>query len=174
MDFQIDKTLEILSRTPYVLTELLSGLSEEWYTSNEGDNTWSPYDVLGHLIHGEKTDWIPRAEIILSDKAHKTFVPFDRFAQMRSDQKDSLANLLAQFRTLREANLDTLRKFELSNEDLDKKGIHPELGEVTLRQLLASWTVHDLGHITQIARVIAKQYKEEVGPWTAYLGILKT
>ena len=174
MEFQIDKSIEILSQTPGVLESLLSGISKDWYMHNEGAETWSPYDVLGHLIHGEKTDWIPRAEIILSDRADKTFIPFDRYAQMRVGQEKSLKILLKEFRELREANLIKLAALDLSDTELEKTGIHPELGEVTLKQLLATWTVHDLGHITQIARVMARQYQGEVGPWMAYLGILKS
>lgn len=173
MEFQIDKSIEILSQTPAVLESLLSGVSKDWYMHNEGADTWSPYDVLGHLIHGEKTDWIPRAEIILSDRADKSFIPFDRFAQMEIAQEKSLKILLQEFRELRAANLIKLAALDLSETDLERTGIHPELGEVTLRQLLATWTVHDLGHITQIARVMARQYQGEVGPWTTYLGILK-
>ena len=174
MQFDYTKSLEILSSTPDVLECLLSGLSQEWYVHNEGEDTWSPYDIVGHLIHGEKTDWIPRAKIILSDRADKTFIPFDRFAQMKAGQDKPLEVLLREFKALREANLRKLEALNLSESDLEKTGIHPELGEVTLKQLLATWTVHDLGHIAQISRVMARQYKDEVGPWTAYLGILNS
>lgn len=172
MNFQLDKSLEILRRTPDVLEHLLSGLSREWYIHNEGESTWSPYDVIGHLIHGEKTDWLVRSEIILSNVADKTFIPFDRFAQMNTASEKSMATLLLEFRALREANLLKLQQLHIDEEDLSKTGIHPELGKVSLRQLLATWTVHDLGHIAQISRVMAKQYKAEVGPWIAYLSIL--
>jgi len=172
MQFKSDKAMEILRRTPAVLEHLLSGLSQDWYSQNEGEETWSPYDVIGHFIHGEKTDWLERTEIILSNAADKTFIPFDRFAQMGDSNHRSIEDLLEEFSRLRAANLRKLQALEISESDLNKKGIHPELGEVSLQQLLASWVVHDLGHIAQIARVMAKQYKEEVGPWIAYLKIL--
>lgn len=172
MKFQLDKSIEILNRTPAVLEHLLTGLSRDWYSHNEGENTWSPYDVIGHLIHGEKTDWLVRSEIILSKAADKTFIPFDRFAQMSTSKEKSLEALLQEFRELREANLTKLEALKIGEEDLSNTGIHPELGEVSLQQLLASWVVHDLGHIAQISRVMAKQYTQEVGPWIAYLGIL--
>lgn len=173
MNFDINKSLEILTRTPTVLENLLTGLSEDWISNNEGEDTWSPYDVIGHLIHGEQTDWIVRAKVILSDSDNKTFVPFDRFAQMHDGQKKTITELLKEFRALREANLEELKAFQLTDKDLHKDGIHPELGEANLKQLLSTWTVHDLGHIAQISRVMAKQYKSEVGPWKKYLGILK-
>lgn len=174
MGFNYKKSLEILYRTPDVLEQLLSGLSLDWYSHNEGENTWSPYDILGHLIHGEKTDWLERTEIILSTAADKTFIPFDRFAQMGGSNEKPMATLLQEFRELRFANLAKLKLLQIADKDLEKTGIHPELGEVSLQQLLASWVVHDLGHIAQISRVMAKQYKEEVGPWIAYLGILSS
>jgi len=172
MEFNINKSIEILANTPEVLKALLSGLSEEWLKGSEGANTWSPYDVLGHLIHGEKTDWIPRAKIILSDSSDKTFVPFDRFAQMNQKEKN-IDELLEEFDSLRKANIEELKEFQLNIEDLEKEGIHPELGKVKLKELLATWVTHDLGHLVQISRVMAKQYASEVGPWKAYLGILK-
>ena len=174
MQFNYDKAVEILVRTPAILEQLLSGLSQEWYVHNEGEDTWSPYDVIGHFIHGEKTDWLERTEIILSNAADKTFIPFDRFAQMGELNQKPIETLLEEFRQLRGANLVKLQSLQIKESDLDKKGIHPELGEVSLQQLLASWVVHDLGHIAQISRVMAKQYKEEVGPWIAYLGILNS
>lgn len=173
MHFHVDKSIEILERTPAVLEALLTGLSADWWRHNEGTDTWSPFDVLGHLIHGEKTDWIPRAQIILSEAADKTFIPFDRFAQFQTRQDQSIEVLLAEFKALRAANLQTLNGFQLNPADWQKQGIHPELGSVTLSQLLSTWVVHDLGHIAQITRVMAKQYSREVGPWSAYLGILK-
>ncbi len=174
MKFNIDKSIEILERTPTVLEHLLSGLSNEWTTSNEGENTWSPYDVIGHLIHGEKTDWIPRAQIILSDAPNKTFEPFDRFAQMSADKQKSLEELLAEFKALRSENINLLKAFSVNKKTLTQTGIHPELGQTNLKNLLATWVVHDLGHITQISRVMAKQYKTEVGPWEQFLTILKS
>ncbi len=173
MKFELQRSIEVLSRTPSLLESMLSGLSEEWLKNNEGENTWSPYDIVGHLIHGEKTDWIIRTNIILSNSENKKFEPFDRFAQIYSDQKRAINALLKEFRELREHNLITLKALHIQEQDLYKKGIHPELGEVRLKELLSSWVIHDLGHISQISRVMAKQYKDEVGPWTAYLGILK-
>lgn len=173
MQFDLNKSIEILQRTPYVLEMLLDNLPEEWIHSNEGETTWSPYDIIGHLIHGEKTDWISRMKIILSDNENKTFTPFDRFAQFRESEGKTLKQLLNEFKILRDQNIKWLKEKDLSEDDLIKKGMHPELGEATLAQLLATWTVHDLNHIAQIARVMAKQYKTEVGPWIEYLGILK-
>ena len=152
---------------------MLNGLSDEWLYSNEGEHTWSPYDIIGHLVHGEKTDWIVRAKIILSDNEDKIFVPFDRFAQENDSKGKTIQELLEEFETLRNQNLQELETLNITESDFIKKGMHPELGEVSLKQLLATWTVHDLGHIAQIARVMAKQYSTEVGPWNAYLGILK-
>jgi hypothetical protein len=174
MEFSIQKSLEILECTPNVLRILLQNLSPDWTTPNEGPDTWSAYDVIGHLIHGEKTDWIPRAEVILSPGGNKTFEPFDRFAQFDSSKAKTLTELLEEFQLLREKNMDRLRSFNLTESHLDKTGIHPAFGQVTLSQLLATWVVHDLNHLSQIARVMAKQYKDEVGPWIAYLRILNS
>jgi len=174
MKFDINKSIEILEKTPTLLDNMLSGISDDWFKNNEGEHTWSPYDIVGHLIHGEKTDWIPRAKIILSNTENKTFVPFDRFAQMEEDQKRTIADLLAEFKLLRRENIIELKKIQVDDATLSKKGMHPELGEVSLKELLATWTVHDLGHIAQISRVMAKQYKSEVGPWIQYLGVLNT
>ena len=173
MTFEIEKTLEILQRTPVTLENLLIGLSNEWLMNNEGGNTWSPYEIVGHLIHGEKTDWIPRARIILSDSQNKTFEPFDRHAQSREPQSKTVIELLEEFKKLRFENIKELQSLNIDDVALSKKGIHPELGEVNLQQLLSTWVVHDLGHISQISRVMAKQYKDEVGVWKEYLGILK-
>ena len=174
MKFYVNTSIEVLERTPAVLSHLLAGLSPEWTAPNEGPDTWSPYDIIGHLIHGEKTDWIPRMDIILSDSTDKTFVPFDRFAQFKDSQGQSLEDLLAEFSALRKENLDYLRSKNLGDQQLTMKGMHPELGEVSLSELLASWVVHDLNHISQINRVMAHQYKNEVGVWQAYMGILKS
>lgn len=174
MTFNINKSIEILSRTPLVIESLVSGLPEEWQKSNEGQNTWSPYEIVGHLIHGEKTDWIPRTKIILSNSENKTFTPFDRFAQAHENQERPIVELLKEFKELRNKNLDVLKSLQIDDSKLLEKGIHPELGEVTLKDLLSTWVVHDLGHISQISRVMAKQYKTEVGPWIEYLGILKS
>lgn len=171
-NFSIDKALEILEKTPKTISTLLENLSDEWIFSNEGEETWSPFDVVGHLIHGEKTDWAQRLNKVLSDD-DKHFEPFDRFAQFESSKGKSLQQLLSEFETLRTKNLTILKSLNISEVDLQKTGIHPDFGEVTLRQLLATWVTHDLGHIAQIARVMAKQYTYEVGPWTAYISILK-
>jgi len=173
MTFNISKSIEILRQTPTTLASMLSGLSDEWLHNNEGEHTWSPYDIIGHLVHGEKTDWIVRTKIILSSTENKTFEPFDRFAQEQDSKGKTIQDLLAEFKTLRAKNLDELTTLQISENDFIKQGMHPELGEVNLKQLLASWVVHDLGHIAQISRVMAKQYANEVGPWKAYLGILK-
>ena len=173
MEFSIDKSLEILEHTPRVLKSMLQHLSLEWISVNEGPGTWSVYDVIGHLIHGEKTDWMPRALIILSDKADKSFEPFDRFAQMQQSGTASLPQLLEEFSQLRKMNIEKLKEQAIGESTLQEKGIHPAFAQVTLGQLLATWTVHDLNHVAQISRVIAKQYKEAVGPWTAYLKILQ-
>lgn len=172
MNFEINKAIEILERTPLAIEALLKGISEEWLNNNEGENTWSPYDIVGHLIHGEKTDWIPRAKIILSNSSHKTFTPFDRFAQM-NEQPKTIEQLLEEFKERRRENIQELRSLQIDNTKLKEKGIHPDLGEVNLKELLSTWVAHDLGHIAQISRVMAKQYKNEVGAWEKYLTILK-
>lgn len=173
MNFSLEKSLEILERTPTAYKELLNGVSNEWCMTNEGGETWSPYDILGHLIHGETTDWMERIEIILSDKPEKNFKPFDRFAQFEESKGKSLKDLLGEFMMLRIMNLEKLKSKNITETDLDKTGIHPEFGEVTLRQLLSTWVVHDLNHLAQVARVMAYHYKDEVGPWKEYLRILK-
>ncbi len=173
MKYNINKSIEILSRTPQVLEAMFRGTSAEWLVNNEGLDTWSPFDVLGHLIHGEKTDWIPRAKIILSDASNKTFAPFDRFAQMSTNKSETIENLLAEFKRLRTNNIEELVAMDINQDKLSKTGIHPELGRTKLSELLSTWMVHDLGHIAQISRVMAKQYMSEVGPWKAYLSILK-
>lgn len=173
MKFELNQSIEILERTPLVLESLLNGLSKEWVLNNEGKDTWSPYDVLGHLIFGEKTDWIVRTKIILSDADDKTFEPFDRFAQLNEVQNKPINELIEEFKLLRTDNLKALKDLISNEKDLDKIGIHPELGKVTLKQLISAWAVHDLGHIGQISRVMAKQYSEEVGSWIEYLSVLK-
>lgn len=172
MVFELNKSIEILERTPRVMSALLDGLNDEWITNNEGPETWTPYDVIGHLIHGEKTDWLVRANIILSDKPNKTFAPFDRFAQFEQSKGKSITQLLKEFQELRNRNLAELRSKNLLPEDLARTGIHPSFGSVTLGHLLATWVAHDLGHIAQITRVMAKQYKDEVGPWREFLPVL--
>lgn len=173
MTFNLQQSMDILSRTPAVLDTLLGGLPDAWLQCNEGEDTWSPHDILGHLIHGEKTDWMVRAKLILSQASDKTFEPFDRFAQMQEGPKKSLEELLNEFNSIRLQNLAELERLPITETALTKKGIHPDLGVVTLKELLATWVVHDLGHISQIVRVMGKRYKSEVGPWQAYLGILK-
>ncbi len=173
MQFSISQSLEILDRTPGVLTAMVQNISGEWTSNNEGEGTWSVYDIVGHLIHGEKTDWVPRAKIILSNDGNKEFERFDRFAQFQNSKGKSLTQLLTEFKSLREENMRYLRSLKIDDSMLNRKGIHPALGEVTLSQLLATWVVHDLNHISQMARVMAKQYKEAVGPWIEYLGILQ-
>ncbi len=172
MEFDLLKSIEILTRTPIVLDAFLRGLNENWTQSTEGENTWSPYDIVGHLIHGEKTDWISRMQIILSDHSDKSFKPFDRFAQFDESKGKTLSQLLDEFKILRKESIEILESKKLTTDDLRKKGIHPVFGEVTLSQLLATWTTHDLSHLAQIARVMAKQYTFEVGPWKEYLPIL--
>ena len=173
MDFQISKTIEILSQTPTTVKSLLGNLSDEWNFAPDGENSWSPFDVIGHYIHGEETDWIPRAEIILSQGENLTFEPFDRFAQLDKSEGQTMSELLETFANLRQKNIEILTSWNLTDEQLKLKGVHPELGEVTLEQLLATWAVHDLTHIRQLVSVLAKQYTENVGAWKQYLSILQ-
>ncbi len=172
MTFELTHAVEILQRTPSVLQVLLQGLSEPWQRNNEGPETWSAYDIIGHLIHGEETDWIPRLQIILQHGEARPFDPFDRVAFFEKSKGKPLAELLDTFAALREKNLQTLLALNLQPRDFERTGTHPAFGRVTLRQLLATWVVHDLGHLRQIARVLAKQYGDEVGPWREYLSIL--
>jgi hypothetical protein len=172
MEFQLDQAKVILNQTPATLYSLLGKLPDDFLFANEGPDTWSPFDVLGHLIHGEETDWIPRAKMILEYGEARAFEPFDRFAMFEKSRGKSLLDLLATFERLRRESLETLEQLNLTPEMLSKRGTHPELGVVTLSQLLSTWVVHDLGHIGQIARVMARQYKQAVGPWQEYLPIL--
>ena len=172
MIFTIDKSYQVLGSTPAVLKSLLSHLNDDWVMNNEGPETFSPYDVVGHLVHGEKTDWAIRIRRILEHGTALPFIPYDRFAQFEESKGKNLLQLLDEFEQLRNENLDWLKSLELKETDFDKKGMHPSLGEVTLRNLLATWVVHDLTHIAQITRVMAKQYKEEIGPWTEFFRIL--
>jgi hypothetical protein len=171
MDFGLEEAIPILERTPSVLSKLLDGLPEDWTRVDEGPETWSPREVIGHLINGERTDWIPRARIILKQGKYRKFDPFDRFAELKSSRP--LADLLAEFDQLRAGNVATLRGWNLKDKDLDLTGEHPELGAVTMRQLLATWVVHDLSHIAQITRTMARAYTDAVGPWTAYFRVLQ-
>ncbi|HEX7049477.1 MAG TPA: DinB family protein [Longimicrobiales bacterium] len=173
MQFELPRALEILERTPPTFRALLGGLPEAWTSPNEGPDTFSAFDNVGHLIHAERTNWIPRARIILAQGPDRRFGPFDRFAHYCESQGKSMADLLDEFARLRADNLKTLRDWQLSDRELALTGEHPELGPVTLRQLLATWVVHDLGHVRQTARVLAKQYREAVGPWRAYLPVLE-
>ena len=172
MTFNLSHALEVLDRTPAVLRAWLAGLSDDWVRANYGPATFSPFDVVGHLIHGEETDWIPRAEIILAHGEARPFTPFARFAQFEASRGKTLADLLDSFARLRAGNVARLRGFALTEADLARRGRHPELGTVTLGQLLATWVAHDLSHIAQIARVMGKAYTEAVGPWAAYLPML--
>lgn len=174
MNFSLSKSVEILERTPAVLISMLQNLSDEWTLKNEGGETWNVQDIVGHLIHAEETDWAARTELILSNKPEKTFAPFDRFAQFEKNKAKTMSQLLEEFKSLRQNNITYIRSLNLSEKNLKQTGIHPSLGEVTLSQLLSTWTVHDLNHLAQIARVIAKQYKAEVGPWIEYLRILQS
>lgn len=172
LSFSLSRTIEILERTPGTLTALLGGLSDDWPLSNEGPETFSPRDVVGHLIHGEDTDWIPRMRLILEAGSSRPFEPFDRYAFRERFTGVPTAELLEEFRRRRVDNLEILRRAELGPEELEREGRHPELGPVRLKELLATWAVHDLGHLRQIVRVMAKQYRDAVGPWRAYLPIL--
>ena len=172
MEFQLEHAKEILRRTPATLNALLSRLPSEWVVPNEGPDSWSPFDVLGHLIHGEEADWIPRAKLIIGHGEERPFEPFDRFAMFEASRGKSMDELLATFERLRGESLRELEGLNITPELLGKRGMHPELGVVTLSQLLSTWVVHDLGHVGQIVRVMAKQYGEAVGPWRAYLPIL--
>ena len=172
MEFKLEDATNILGRTPATLRLLLNDLPDEWLRANEGHETWSPFDVLGHLIHGERADWIPRARIILQHGESRAFDPFDRFAMFTESKGKSLDELLATFEQLRQQSLRQLSELNLTPELLSKRGTHPEFGVVTLSQLLSTWVVHDLGHIGQVVRVMSKQYGEAVGPWRAYLPIL--
>jgi hypothetical protein len=171
MDFDLDEAIPILERTPAVLSTLLDELPGDWTRVNEGPDTWSPGEVIGHLIHGERTDWIPRARIILKQDKYRRFDPFDRFAELKSDRP--LKDRLEEFDQLRSGNVATLRGWNLKERDLELTGEHPELGTVTMRQLLATWVVHDLSHIAQITRTMARAYTQAVGPWTAYFRVLQ-
>jgi DinB superfamily len=173
MEFQLDDALDVLARTPAVLAGLLDGIGPGWQAAKEGPETWSPFDVVGHLIHGEETDWVPRARIILERGEERAFDPFDRWAMFARFGDWALPALLDRFAELRRENLETVRGWNLTAEQLDRRGRHPELGTVTLRQLLATWVVHDLDHLAQIARVMAKRYAADVGPWQAYHSILR-
>lgn len=172
MTFSLCNSVAVLRRTPSTLDQLLHNLPDELARANEGPNTFSAFDVVGHLIDGEETDWMTRARIILSNSDDKQFVPYDRFRHYARNKDRTLQSLLEEFARLREKNLADLTGWNLNEGQLDLTGVHPSFGNVTLRELLASWVVHDLGHVAQIARVMAKQYKNDVGPWTPFLPVL--
>lgn len=172
-DFTLAETTAILTRTPSTLDALLRGMPDIWTHRNEGPDSWSPFDILGHLIYGERTDWIPRLRIILEHGESRPFDPFDRFAQFRESQGKSIEQLLDEFARERDASLAALKALDLQPEDLSRRGRHPALGVVTAAQLLATWAVHDLTHLHQISRVLAHQYRQSVGPWSVYLGVLQ-
>jgi hypothetical protein len=172
MDFDLAAGTAVLERTPHVLRALLGGLPAGWTDADEGPDTWSPRVVVGHLVHLERTDWIPRARIVLAGGPERRFAPVDRFAQLRESEGRALDELLDDFARLRAENLATLAGWRLGEEQLALEGEHPQFGPVTLRQLLATWTAHDLAHLAQTARVMAKQYREAVGPWRAYLSVM--
>lgn len=173
VEHNLQNTISFLSRTPGALNVLLRDLPDAWILCNEGDTTWSVFDVVGHLIHGERTDWMPRAKMILQFGESKTFEPFDRWAQQPASQGKSLGQLLDELARLRSKNLDELRALNLRQEQLQLRGRHPALGIVTLSQLLAAWATHDLTHLHQISRIMAHQYREAVGPWSVYLGVMQ-
>lgn len=172
MDLDVERAMEVLSRTPAVVRAMLSGVSEDWTRNNEGPDTFSPFDVVGHLIDGEETDWMTRANIVLSRSDDRTFARYDRFRHYERNKGRTLESLIDEFADLRGRNLQVLESWKLGTADLARTATHPALGTVTLSQLLASWVVHDLGHIAQIARVMAKQYRDAAGPWIEYLPVL--
>jgi hypothetical protein len=173
MEFDLDKTVAVLERTPRVLNSLLRDLAPDWTQTNEGEGTWSAYDVVGHLIHGEKTDWMVRLRRIIDYGESKPFDRFDRFAQFRESAGKSLAELLDEFAELRSRNVAELRSLHLGPADFQRRGSHPVFGSVTMVEFLATWAAHDLTHLHQIARVMAHQYRDAVGPWTKFLGVLQ-
>ena len=172
MEFELEKASEVLRSTPAVVRSMASGLSDDWTASSRDQNSWGVFDVVGHLIHADETDWVPRAEVILAQGDDRNFPTFDRFGQFEKAQGKTLGLLLDEFDEVRRECLATLRDWDLTDEQLELRGVHPEFGEVSLRQLLATWVVHDLTHIRQIAIIMAKKYEEAVGPWKGYLSIL--
>jgi DinB superfamily len=169
----LEQTTALLARTPAALDAILRDLPEAWTLRNEGENSWSAFDIVGHLIHGERTDWMPRVKMVLEFGESQTFEPFDRWGQVRESRGKSLDQLLDEFARLRAENLDELRGLNLGREDFERRGRHPALGVVSLSELLATWAIHDLTHLHQISRVMAHQYRDAVGPWSAYLGVLQ-
>jgi DinB superfamily len=173
MQHNLENTISLLTRTPAALSALLGDLPETWTKRNEGDNTWSAFDVVGHLIHGERADWMPRAKIVLQFGETQVFEPFDRWGHVRESEGKSLGQLLDEFARLRSENLVELRGLHLQPEDFERRGRHPALGVVTLSELLATWAAHDLTHLHQISRIMAHQYRQAVGPWSRFLGVLQ-
>lgn len=173
MKFKLDDAIQILERTPQTFYTLLHNIEEKWSTNNEGAETWSPHDIIGHLIHCDLHNWIPRIQLILSSDTVRSFEPFDRFAQMNNKKQVSVDELLDEFMQIRHDAVEQLREMKITASHLNKTALHPELGTVTLSQLIATWTAHDLAHLAQTSRVMAKQYKEEVGPWKNYIRILQ-
>ena len=172
-EFSLPEAIAILERAPAVFDAQLRGLSDFWIRSSEGPGTWSPYDIVGHLIYAERADWMPRIHILLNSGESRPFDPFDRFAQLKESKGKSLDDLLDEFAAIRQENLVRLKAFDFKSEDLSRRGLHPSLGSVTLSQLLATWATHDLNHLHQLARVMAGQQREAVGPWNIHLGVLK-
>ncbi|MFC0190125.1 DinB family protein [Fictibacillus aquaticus] len=173
MNFNLNEAVEVLERTPQTLEYFLSGLSKCWLQSNEGEGTWNAVEVIDHLIECEKTNFLPRIESILEEGGPKPFPSFDRFAHLNQESEASLAQRLAEFKSLRASNLDKLQLLINPQIHLEQTGLHPEFGEVKLRELLSTWVAHDLTHISQITRVMAERYRSDVGPWSAYLSILR-
>ncbi len=172
MNFQLKEAIEILERTPQTLSQLLTGLSSPWISCNEGEDTWNAFDVVGHLIEGEKNNWLPRIKLIVTEGATEPFPPFDRFSQLNQNDGKTMEQLLNEFADIRRANLEALRQIIDPETDFEQTGMHPEFGIVKLREQISTWVAHDLTHISQIARVLAKRYQDDVGPWRAYLRIL--
>jgi uncharacterized damage-inducible protein DinB len=173
MEHNLQHTIALLTHTPAALNTLLRDLPEDWTSRNEGENTWTVFDVIGHLVHGERTDWMARARTVLRFGETKEFEPFDRLGQKRESRGKSLGQLLDEFSRLRSENLAELRQLNLQKEELARRGKHPALGAVTLSELLATWAAHDMTHLHQISRIMAHQYREAVGPWSKYLGVLQ-
>ncbi|WP_249727232.1 DinB family protein [Bacillus paralicheniformis] len=172
MNFQLEEAIEILERTPQTLSQLLTGLSSPWISCNEGEDTWNAFDVVGHLIEGEKNNWLPRIKLTVTEGATEPFPPFDRFSQLNQNDGKTMEQLLNEFADIRRANLKTLQQIIDPETDFEQTGMHPEFGIVKLREQISTWVAHDLTHISQIARVLAKRYQDDVGPWRAYLRIL--
>ena len=173
MSHDLGDTIALLERTPAALDALLRGLPDAWTMRNEGEGTWTAFDIVGHLIHGERTDWMTRTRLILEHGESRPFERFDRLAQESASRGRTLGELLDEFARLRAGNLRDLRALDLQPSDLERRGVHPTFGSVTLSQLLATWAAHDLTHLHQLSRVMAHQYRETVGPWTAFLGVMQ-